>query len=81
LSAAASALAPGGTLVYSTCTISPAENEGQIDSFLASHPDFAALELSARFPGWAAPAGPHLLALPSVQGSDGFFVSGLRRTA
>ena len=81
LSAAASALAPGGTLVYSTCTISPAENEGQIDSFLASHPEFAPVELSARFPAWAAPAGPHLLALPSVQGSDGFFIAGLRRPA
>jgi 16S rRNA (cytosine967-C5)-methyltransferase len=79
LSAAASALAPGGTLVYSTCTISPAENERQIDSFLASHPDLAAVDLAERFPAWAAPTRPHLLALPSVQGSDGFFVAAVRR--
>jgi 16S rRNA (cytosine967-C5)-methyltransferase len=79
LSAAASALAPGGTLVYSTCTISPAENERQIDSLLASHSDLAAVDLADRFPAWAAPAGRDLLALPSVQGSDGFFVAAVRR--
>ena len=79
LSAAAGSLAPGGTLVYSTCTISPAENEHQIDSFLRAHPDFSALDLAVRFPAWAAPAGRHLLALPSVQGSDGFFVAAARR--
>ncbi|MEA2298088.1 MAG: rRNA (cytosine967-C5)-methyltransferase [Solirubrobacteraceae bacterium] len=78
LSAAAGALAPGGTLVYSTCTISPAENERQIDLFLDGHADFAVTDLRRRFPAWTA-AGPHLLALPSVQGSDGFFVGALRR--
>jgi 16S rRNA (cytosine967-C5)-methyltransferase len=77
LSAAANALAPGGTLVYSTCTISPDENERQIGSFLDGHPDFSVTDLQDRFPAWAT--GPHLLALPSVQGSDGFFVAALRR--
>ncbi|MGI8801590.1 MAG: 16S rRNA (cytosine(967)-C(5))-methyltransferase RsmB [Solirubrobacteraceae bacterium] len=80
LSAAASALAPGGTLVYATCTISPAENERQIDSFLDKHAGFAAVDLGQRFPAWAAPSGgPHILALPHVQGSDGFFIAALRR--
>ena len=68
-----------GALVYSTCTISPAENERQIDAFLDAHPDFSAVDLRPRFPAWAAPAGPHLLALPNVQGSDGFFIAALRR--
>ncbi len=31
---------PGGTLVYSTCTVLPEENEGVSDSFLAEHPEF-----------------------------------------
>jgi 16S rRNA (cytosine967-C5)-methyltransferase len=77
LSAAAAALAPGGTLVYSTCTISPRENERQIQAFLDDRSDFAALDLQPRFPAWSA--GAQLLALPSVQGSDGFFIAALRR--
>jgi 16S rRNA (cytosine967-C5)-methyltransferase len=79
LSVAAGALAPGGTLVYSTCTISPAENERQIDAFLDDHADFAAVDLRPRFPAWAD--GPAILALPSVQASDGFFIAVLRRAA
>jgi 16S rRNA (cytosine967-C5)-methyltransferase len=82
LSAAAVACAPGGTLVYSTCTVSAAENERQIRAFLDAHPDFAAIDLQQRFPAWAHPAAPdHLLALGHVQGSDGFFVAALRREA
>ncbi len=40
LEAAAAALAPGGVLVYSTCTFAPEEDEAQIGHFLALHPDF-----------------------------------------
>jgi len=80
LSAAAAACAPGGTIVYSTCTISPAENERQIGAFLDAQPDFAAIDLQPRFPAWAHPDAPgQLLALGHVQGSDGFFVAALRR--
>ncbi|MFC3748528.1 RsmB/NOP family class I SAM-dependent RNA methyltransferase [Paenibacillus sp. GCM10012306] len=41
LNSAALALAPGGTLVYSTCTFSPEENEGSIATFLAAHSEFS----------------------------------------
>ncbi len=43
LDAAAVCLAPGGVLVYSTCTFSPDEDEGQIGAFLARHPEFELL--------------------------------------
>ena len=43
---AAALLAPGGVLVYSTCTFAPAEDEAQIAAFLARHPEFTLCDLS-----------------------------------
>jgi 16S rRNA (cytosine967-C5)-methyltransferase len=80
LSAAAAACAPGATLVYSTCTVSLAENEHQIAAFLDAHPEFSATDLQARHPAWAHPhAANQLLALGHVQGSDGFFIAAMVR--
>jgi 16S rRNA (cytosine967-C5)-methyltransferase len=80
LDAAAQALRPGGVLVYSTCTISPAENERQIDAFLDRHPDFAADDLPSDLPVWDHPSVPRFLqTLPHRDGTDGFFVARLRR--
>jgi NOL1/NOP2/sun family putative RNA methylase len=45
LGQAASMLAPGGTLVYSTCTFSPEENEVQIAAFLDEHGDFEVVDV------------------------------------
>ena len=41
LSAAAAHVAPGGRLVYSTCSNEPEENGDRVAAFLAAHPDFA----------------------------------------
>ena len=40
LDCAAAMLAPGGRLVYSTCTFAPKENEGSVSRFLSRHPEF-----------------------------------------
>lgn len=40
LAAAARFVAPGGTLVYSTCSLEAEENEGVIETFLRAHSDF-----------------------------------------
>ncbi|MBB3109982.1 NOL1/NOP2/sun family putative RNA methylase [Paenibacillus phyllosphaerae] len=50
---AAAMLAPGGTLVYSTCTFSPEENEWQIARLLADHPEMEVEAVELRY-GWAA---------------------------
>ena len=81
LRAGARALKPGGVLVYSTCTISPAENERVIGRFLDEHPGFAADDLRSDAPVWQHPSVPTcLLTLPSRDGTDGFFMARLRRT-
>ena len=80
LRAGADALAPAGTLVYSTCTISPTENEGVIDGFLADHPEFEADDLRQEVPVWQHPSVPfHLQTLPHRDGTEGFFIARLRR--
>ncbi len=50
LDEAAKMLAPGGRLVYSTCTFAPQENEGSVSRFLSRHPDFF-LEETEKWPG------------------------------
>ena len=76
----AAALAPGGMLVYSTCTISPRENEEVVEAFLAEHPSFEADDLRAEVPIWEHPSVPrHLLSLPHRDGTEGFFIARLRR--
>jgi 16S rRNA (cytosine967-C5)-methyltransferase len=81
LHAGADALRPGGTLVYSTCTISPAENEAVVERFLAERPGFAADDLRSEWPVWQHPGVPAFLqTLPHRDGTDGFFIARLRHT-
>jgi 16S rRNA (cytosine967-C5)-methyltransferase len=82
LGAAARQVRPGGTLVYSTCTISQRENEEQMLAFLDTHPDFTADDLGAELPAYADRRdGRFLQLLPHRHGTDGFFIARLRRSA
>ncbi len=82
LAAGAAATKPGGTLVYSVCTISRAEGQDLIDGFLRANPGFDADHLGAEYPGWTSCAGGcYLQLLPHRDGTDGFFIARLRRTA
>jgi 16S rRNA (cytosine967-C5)-methyltransferase len=80
LEAAADALAPGGLLVYATCSLEPEENEEQVEVFLSRHVDFG-LEapredrLSSEFLG----ADGELRILPQRHGMDGAYAARLRR--
>jgi 16S rRNA (cytosine967-C5)-methyltransferase len=84
LEAGARALRPGGLLVYSSCTISPTENERLIASFLDSHPEFGLDDLAGELPAFrlsqaGVPSGL-VLTLPHRDRTAGFFIARLRRS-
>ena len=82
LRAGAAALRPGGTLVYSTCTISPVENERLVLDFLSQRKDFVADDLGSEAPLWNHADVPGFLqTLPHRDGTEGFFIARLRREA
>ncbi len=74
LDRAAEYLKPGGRLVYSTCTIHPAENERQIEAFLARRPDFRVELPAERFPEGMTLGAFGALSVPTRTGMDGFFI-------
>ena len=62
---AAPLLKPGGTLVYSTCSLEPEENRESIEQFLSEQPDFRLADQREL--------------LPFVDGVDGAYVARLER--
>ena len=69
---------PGGTLLYSTCTLLRRENEDVVAAFLEQHDDFYAepLALPAVFP---KNMDGMLTLVPGEYDTDGFFICRLRR--
>jgi 16S rRNA (cytosine967-C5)-methyltransferase len=70
-------LAPGGKLLYATCSILPDENEARIDRFLSEHADARELAIDADW-GLARRHGRQLL--PADGGADGFYYALLVKT-
>lgn len=83
LDQAATRVAPGGLLVYATCTLSRPENEGVVEGFLERHREFAVEAAAEHLPSSARymAAEPYFLALPHRHDTEGFFAARLRRTA
>ncbi|MGZ9808975.1 RsmB/NOP family class I SAM-dependent RNA methyltransferase [Pseudoroseicyclus sp. H15] len=79
-------LAPGGALLYCTCSLLPEEGEAQIAAALARHPGLALSPLDAPWiePGWRA-AGGGLRLVPDLWadrgGMDGFYMARLTAPA
>ena len=74
LRAAAERVKPGGTIVYSVCTMNADENEAIVDAS-----GFAVDDLGAEWPAFRHPKQPEfLLTLPHVHRTSGFFIARLR---
>ncbi|QUS62304.1 16S rRNA (cytosine(967)-C(5))-methyltransferase [Synechocystis sp. PCC 7338] len=81
LKAIAPLVKPGGTLVYSTCTLNRAENEAQIEQFLQGHTEWRSENFI-----WISPSGDSqgvtdgmLTILPHQHQQDGFFIANLKK--
>jgi 16S rRNA (cytosine967-C5)-methyltransferase len=97
LRAALRALRPGGSVVYSTCSLEPEENEQVVAAVLAETPNAEMRSLDTRIEalrdaGILTPAGSERLMgcltpegalrlLPGVFGTDGFFVAMIEKTS
>lgn len=69
---------PGGTLVYSTCTVLRRENEAVIRAFLAENQDYQLEPFTISEP--AGTTDGMITLWPHIHGTDGFFIAKLRRT-
>lgn len=67
----------GGTLVYSTCTLSRAENDDVAQEFAGTHPDFS--PIVQPIPYADADNSPMRTFFPDEDGGDGFFTAAFRR--
>ena len=81
LRACARYVRPGGTLVYSTCTLSRREDEQVTDRFLSEHAGFAPVPLGDCLPEGLRGRGDkgRIRLFPHVDGTEGFYIAKLER--
>lgn len=82
LCASAENVKRGGTLIYSTCTLNPEENQKVIKRFLEEHDDFEPynLEIPNGIKRLLADEAEYMITVfPSMADTDGFFIARIRR--
>ncbi len=82
LTGAAAAVRPGGVLVYSVCTTEPEEGEVVVGEFLRGHPQFVRRPFPPLPEGLGTETDSGMMSVwPHRQGTDGFFIARIRRSA
>ena len=79
LDSCATTLKKDGLLVYSTCTIAEEENQQVVAAFLADHPEFVLAEIAVNDLVAREIHEGTLTIYPDTFGTDGFFISCLRK--
>ncbi len=74
---AATYVRPGGTLIYSTCTVLPEENQQVTDAFLAEHPEFSREAFTLPQP--VGETDGQITLWPQRHGTDGFYICRMKR--
>lgn len=77
LKSTAKILAPGGLLLYATCSVFKQENSNQIKIFLKSHPHFSEIKLNY---GFATNCEFGIQIITGVQDMDGFYYCCLQKS-
>lgn len=80
LDTAAALLKAGGRLVYSTCTIDPAENEEQVAGIPCPPPGVPVVRPAVAFPDGMTVGEHGALSVPTRTGMDGFFLCAMQKT-
>lgn len=80
LEEAAQLVVPGGTLIYSTCTIAPEENQEMVEAFIKEHPEYELDEtLTDCWLDIDKDDTGYVQFLPFVDDMDGFFIARMMR--
>jgi 16S rRNA (cytosine967-C5)-methyltransferase len=84
LTSVAAVLKPGGTMLYSVCTVSREETSEAVSQFLAHHPQYYSVPIRPEELPWKALADPSgcFKTFPPPEGKpvDGFFAARLKRS-
>lgn len=80
LEEAAQLVVPGGTLIYSTCTIAPEENQEMVKAFISEHPEYELDEtLTDCWLDVDKEETGYVQFLPFIDDMDGFFIARMMR--